>query len=152
MAALLGQNASAAIAGVAKYAQPAAATIGTLAGPNAAGAVNQVAGQIQRMPTALGGPVAPPPAPQQMAPRVGTQGAPAGMQQQGMPTPGGNSQQMSPQAQAMVDAMRQRMALSQAQKMAADRGVFGGQQQGAQMPGLPPQASAMPPLFSGGQR
>jgi hypothetical protein len=65
---------------------------------------------------------------------------------QAIPGPNGNAQQMTPQAQAMIqEIMRQRaMAATQqaAQGMADRRGVFAGQQQGVamptpQMPGVP---------------
>jgi hypothetical protein len=65
---------------------------------------------------------------------------------QAVPAPGGNAQQMSPQAQAMLqEVMRQRAysaAQQQAQQMVNQRGVFAGQQQAAAPAPVPP----MPPV------
>lgn len=61
----------------------------------------------------------------------------------------GGTPQLSPQAMAMIDMMRQRAMMAQAQRMAQDRGVFSGQQQAAAMPqmGYP----SLPQLYAGGR-
>lgn len=94
--------------------------------------------------TNVASPAAPRNAPIGVNTSVNSQGVP---EQQPMPGQSPNAQQMSPQAQAMSDALRKRMAMSAVQKMAADRGVFSGQQQGAVLPGMP--AGALPPLYGG---
>lgn len=77
--------------------------------------------------------------------RLTSQNAPPTQPMAGNP----NQQQLTPQAMAMIDMMRQRAAMTDAQRMVADRGVFGGQQQAAAMPAMPPMN--LPALYAGGR-
>lgn len=77
-------------------------------------------------------------------------GAPGGgqMQQQAMGGGDPNQHQMTAQAQAAIAEFMRQHGLSQGQRMVENRGVFGGQQQAAAQPPMPP--IGLPQLFSGG--
>lgn len=89
-----------------------------------------------------------PPSATPSAPRLGATSPGMGVRQpgaQGNP----NTQQMSPQAMAMLAEFQRRAALSSPQRMAEDRGVFAGQQQAAPMAAPPPMN--LPQLYAGGR-
>lgn len=90
---------------------------------------------------------APPPA----SPRITPQNSPqtSGYAQQQMGPGNPNQQQMSPQLLAMIQQMRERAAMNPAQQAIADRGVFAGSMQPAQM-AAPPQMT-LPQLYAGGR-
>jgi hypothetical protein len=83
---------------------------------------------------------------------LGAPGGPApsaaGAMQQPMTPANPNAHQMTPQAQAQIQALRDRMSLPDVQGKAFDRGVFSGGQQAVAMP-TPPNGGRLSGLYGG---